>query len=77
MLWRVLQISVFLAVVFSDIHYDWAHGTSKLAVAVVAGLASLLATVIVMHIITVSAWLKKVLLARRQQRSSDRRLSGR
>lgn len=77
MLWRALQTTVFLAVVFSDIHYDWAHGTSKLAVCVVALLASLLATAIVNWIITFSTWLKKLLLSRSEQRVSDRRLGRR
>lgn len=42
--WKLFQTAIVLAVIFSNVHYDWAHGTSGLAVVVVAVAAAWIAT---------------------------------
>lgn len=44
MWWRLFQVTVFAAVIASDIHYGWGEGGSSLAVGVVALVAAWIAT---------------------------------
>jgi hypothetical protein len=45
--WKFFQTAIVLAVIFSNIHYDWAHGTSGLAVVVVGIAAAWVATAVI------------------------------
>jgi hypothetical protein len=76
MWWKLFQLSIVVAVIFSDIHYDWGHGGSKLAVAVVAIFAAWVATASIFAVMDLTLKLKALLL-RRQQRIKRRSLSGR
>jgi hypothetical protein len=62
MLIKLFQLTVFTAVIFSNIKYNWAWGTSPLAVAVVALFAAWIATAIPFAIIDLSTKLKALLL---------------
>jgi hypothetical protein len=75
-MWKISQLTVFLAVVFSHLYYDWGHGGSLLAVSVVALAAAWLSTA---AIIAIRDLLRraKALLLRCQQRINDRRPSRR
>lgn len=64
MFWKLFQIAVFFAVIASDIEYDWGHGTSKLAVGVVAAGAAFLATVIISEAFLLLRRRKTLLLGR-------------
>lgn len=74
-MWKLIQLAIVVAVVFSDIHYDWAHGTSKLAVAVVGISAAWFVTALYFALADLSARLKTLLL-RRKQSIDHRRLTG-
>lgn len=74
MLMKLFQLSVFTAVIFSNIKYDWGHGTSTFAVAVVAAFTAWLATAIPFAIVDLSSKFKALLL-RCHQRIKDRRLT--
>lgn len=67
LLLRLFQLSVFLAVIFSNIHYGWAWGTSGYAVALIAVGAAWLATAIPYAIYDLSLKLKTLLLRRHQR----------
>lgn len=45
-MWKIVQISTFLAVYYSAIHDGWGDGVSGLAIGVVAGFAAFLVTAI-------------------------------
>jgi hypothetical protein len=64
MWWKLFQLSIFLAVIFSDIHYKWGHGTSALAVAVVAIFAAWVATASIFAAMDLSLRFKSLLLRR-------------
>lgn len=72
-MWKLFQSTVFTAVIFSNIHYNWAWGTSPLAVAVVALVAAWLSTAL---IIVALDLLRRgqALLLRCHQRINHRRL---
>jgi hypothetical protein len=74
MLMKLFQLIVFTSVIFSNIKYDWAHGTSPLAVSVVALAAAWIATAIPFAIIDLSNKFKSVLL-RCHQGIKNRRLT--
>lgn len=65
--WYLFQTAIVLAVIFSNIHYDWAHGTSGLAVVVVAIATACIATAIVFLVKNLAGRFKALLL-RGQQR---------
>lgn len=65
--WYLFQTAIVVAVIFSNIHYDWAHGTSGLAVVVVAIATAWIATAIVFLVKSLAGRLKTLLL-RGQQR---------
>lgn len=72
-MWKLLQFTVFTAVIFSNIHYNWAWGTSPLAVAVVALSAAWLSTALL--VLTFDLLRRgQALLFGRHQRIDDRRL---
>lgn len=73
-MWKLFQLTIVAAVIFSDIHYDWAHGTSKLAVAVVAVFAAWVATASIFAVMDLTSRFKALLL-RRHQRINDRSLT--
>lgn len=75
MLIKLFQLTVFTAVIFSNIKYDWAWGTSPLAVAVVAVAAAWIATAIPFAVIDLSTKFKTLLL-RCHQGIKNRRLTG-
>lgn len=70
--WKIFQTTIVLAVIFSDIHYGWAHGTSTLAVCVVALFAAWIATALILASIDLSRRFKALLL-RGHQRIDDGR----
>ena len=74
MLMKLFQLVVFTAVVFSNIKYNWAWGTSPLAVAVIAFAAAWIATAIPFAVIDLSRKFKSALL-RCHQGIKNRRLS--
>lgn len=74
MLLKLFQLAVFTAVIFSNIKYDWAWGTSQLAVVAVALAAAWIATAIPFAFIDLSTKFKALLLAC-HQRIKDRRLA--
>lgn len=57
MLWKLFQISVFLSVMFTGVYYEWTP--SGLALSVTAGLATLLATVVVSDSLRLIRWASK------------------
>jgi hypothetical protein len=73
--WRLVQLATFAAVIVSNIHYDWAHGTSPYAVGAVALFAAWLVTAIPIAAVDLSRRLKS-LLVRSHQRVDNRRLPG-
>ncbi|NWG23712.1 MAG: hypothetical protein HXY30_04705 [Pseudorhodoplanes sp.] len=60
-MWHVFQLSIVLAVMFSNVRYDWAHGTSNLAVAVVAVFAAWIATAMLSAAMDLARRLKQLL----------------
>ena len=72
-MWKLLQLAVFSAVIFSNIHYNWAWGTSPLAVAVVALAAAWLSTALIIAILDLLRR-GKALLFGSHQSIDDRRL---
>jgi hypothetical protein len=74
--WKIFQTTIVLAVVFSEIRYGWAHGTSGLAVCVVAIFAAWMATAVVFAVRDLSKKLRALLL-RRNQSIDDSRLARR
>lgn len=74
MLWKLFQLTIFTAVIFSNIHYNWAWGTSPMAVAFVAFAAAWLATALLIAIADLFRK-SKALLAYCRQRIENRRLS--
>jgi hypothetical protein len=64
MLLKLFQLSVFVAVIFSNIHYDWAWGTSGFAVALIALAAAWIATAIPFAVYDLSLKFKTLLLRR-------------
>lgn len=48
--WKLFQLTIFVSVIFSNIRYEWAHGTSSYAVALVAFAAAWLATALIFAI---------------------------
>ena len=76
MLWRLYQLAIFFAVIWSDIEYDWGHGTSKMAVGVVAVFAVFVATALPLAIVDLFRR-GKALLFSRHQRVHHRRLARR
>jgi hypothetical protein len=46
-MWKLLQIAVFVGVMFSSIYYGWREGVSMLAVSVVALFAALMVTALI------------------------------
>lgn len=75
-LWKVFQLAIVLAVIFSHLHYDWGHGGSMLAVSVVALAAAWLSTAAILAICDLLRR-SKTLLLHCQKRINDRRLSRR
>lgn len=75
-MWRIFQTAIVLAVVFSNIHYDWAHGTSGYAVLVVAIFAAWMATALIIAIQDLARRFK-LLLARCHDGIHNSRLTGR
>lgn len=71
MRWILFQTAIVAAVLISNVHYDWAWGTSPLAVTVVAIFAAWMATAIVVKIHDLWSRLNALLL-RRHQRVDDR-----
>lgn len=67
--WKIFQTAIVLAVIFSNVHYDWAHGTSGLAVVVIGIAAAWIATALL-----VLAGRLKTLLLGSHQRIDQRRL---
>jgi hypothetical protein len=65
-MWKLIQLAIVVAVIFSNIHYDWAHGTSPLAVAVVAIFAAWFVTALWFTAADLSLKLKALLLRRKQ-----------
>lgn len=45
-MWKIIQLSTFIAVVYSSIYYGWGADVSGLAVAVVGAFAAFLVTAI-------------------------------
>lgn len=76
-MWKLFQTAIIVAVIFSDIRYDWAWGTSKLAVCVVAVFAAWVATAMIFAVIDLTARFKTLLLLRTQKGIHYRRLTGR
>lgn len=74
--WKTLQIGVFIAVLFSDIHYGWAHDTGRLAVVVVAVFSAWIATALAVTTIDLTRR-SQTLLFHRHQRIDHRGLTGR
>lgn len=68
MLWRIWQLTVFLAVVFSEIHYGWGWGGSPLAVGVVALFAVFVATALPLAVVDLLRRGKTLLLGSNQRR---------
>lgn len=64
--WKLFQTAIVLAVVFSEIHYGWAHGTSSLAVFVVALFAAWMATALIFAVRDLSQKFRALLLRRKQ-----------
>lgn len=60
--WKTFQTAIVLAVIFSEIHYGWAHGTSGLAVCVVAIFAAWMATAMLIATKDLTGKLKTLLL---------------
>lgn len=75
-MWKLFQIAIIVAVLFSNICYDWAHGTGPLAVGVVALLAAMLGTAALTSVFELARSGKALLLSR-QQGINNRRLTGR
>lgn len=72
--WKLLQLTTFLAVVFSSIRYKWAEGTSSLAVTVVAIFAAFVVTALPIAIYDLLRPLvrkKPVVSSRAQKQISD------
>lgn len=67
MLWKLFQLAIVAAVIFSDIHYDWGHGTSKLAVAFVGIFAAWMATALIFAAMDLTLKFKALLLSRHQR----------
>jgi hypothetical protein len=65
-------MAIFLAVVFSHIHYDWGHGTSMLAVSVVGMFAAWMATALILAAQDLSRKLQALLLRRHQRIDNGR-----
>lgn len=72
-MWKLFQLAVFTAVVFSNIYFGWAWGTSPLAVAVVALAAAWISTAVLILLFDLLRR-GKALLLRCHQRVDDRRL---
>lgn len=76
MLWKIFQLTVFLAVSFTGIYYQWTP--NGLVLSLVAGLASLAATVFLLDLFRFLSWSLKtgrVLFAK--HRKDDRLTRGR
>lgn len=69
MLWKLLQLLVFIAVTFTGLYYEWTP--SGLALSITAALAALAATVFVDHTMRSASWvvlkLRPILSEQRQQ----------
>lgn len=66
-MWKLFQTAIVAAVIFSNIRYDWAHGTSGLAVAVVAIFAAWFATALIFAVYDLSGRFKTLLLRSHQR----------
>jgi hypothetical protein len=67
MLWKLFQLVVFTAVIFSNIAYNWAWGTSQMAVVAVAFAAAWLSTAVVIAIMDLLRKAKALLTYCRQR----------
>ena len=75
MWWKLFQISVFLTVSFTGVYYEWTpNGT---ALAIVALMATMVATAIVGDLIRLIRWTAQKLRPVRSQQRADHRLLSR
>lgn len=75
MLWKILQVSVFMGILATNIEYQWTP--NGLVAGIVALLGALLATAIVSKLRDLLAWRNKLLLlnqSRQERRSLGRKL---
>lgn len=75
MAWKIFQISVFLSVMFTGIYYEWTP--SGLALSIVAGLATLLATVVISDSLRLIGWASNKVGPILPQKRADQRFTGR
>lgn len=64
MLWRVFQTAIMIAVLYSAVYYQWAEGTSMVAVSLVAIFSAWVATASIFAVMDLAARLKSLLLRR-------------
>jgi hypothetical protein len=75
MLWKLFQILVFLSVMFTGVYYEWTP--SGLALSVVAGLATLLATALVGDGFRLIGWASKKVGSVLTKKRAYQRFTGR
>ncbi len=56
MLWRLLQLSVFIAVMFTGIYYEWTPNGFVLSL--IAGICAFAVTVLLGDLLRFSSWLR-------------------